>query len=504
MKALSIAIIIVFIVLGMIIVAVPALTSITSTPLNNNDTYAKVWAGTSGSSINIAETIAVSPNPTQAEIWTPGATNVYVISVPKGNIFSQSIVPQLEWSNPSKPGWSTLTNWYINGTVKYEYSQYDFSTGSFEPSTTIGQGNMTASGIFQTGSGYAGIIPGSFPVEWNITPQNDINSAFGILTVKMQVLYLVETSFDGFISNVYVGNSTVFAQIYVLPGTSTINPVKTVFAGQDVYITGTTWYGDYNLIIRNPSGAVVYNDSLPSLTTPYPNDFNVTWQTPTGVYGEYTVEVYNYIVQTSQEQFFSVAKYSGTASGFLPKPTITVSSPGTLYGVYRPDTSVTYTIQEQFLQNQSIPNTVYFNVNIWVGSASEEPPASSGAWISYNMNDSGTLSGRTFTYTGSFVIPYVASGNYITIDVVAVGLNTSSSGTVWYASQPVTYELSVGNTPPPPPPPVNHEYAMLEIVGFILAGLVTSYLLPDDVLAKVLVFSSALFSAVLIYWFVVV
>ncbi len=499
MKTLSIAVIVIFIILGMVAVTVPSMASITSTPLNNNDTYAKIWAGSSGAYISVAESIAVSPNPIQDEIWTPGATNVYVISVPKGNIFSQSIIPQLEWSNPSKPGWSDLTNWYINGTVSYEYSQYDYSTGSFEQAVTIGQGNLTASGIFQSGSGYVAITPGSFPVEWNVTPQNDINSAFGILTVKMHAIYTVETSVAGLTGNVYTGSGTVFAQIYVVPGTSTINPIRTVFAGQKVYITGTTWYGDYNLIIRNPSGVVVYNNTLPSLTTPYPNDFNVSWQTPTGVYGEYTVEVYNYVVQTSQEQFFSVAKYTGTASGFLPNPIITVSSPGTLSGVYRPGTLVTYTIQEQFSQTQTIPNTVYFNVNIWVGSASEEPPASSGAWISYNMNDSGTLSGKTFTYTGSFVVPYSASGNYITIDVVAVGLNTTTGGTIWYASQPVTYELSIGNTPPPPP--VTHMYAIFEIIGFVVAGLVSSYLLPDDILAKVLVFSSALFSAILVYVF---
>jgi len=69
-----------------------------------------------------------------------------------------------------------------------------------------------------------------------------------------------------------------------------------------------------------------------------------------------------------------------------------------------------------------------------------------------------------------------------------------------YASQPAIVELTIGQ-PIHHPPPKYALYAVLEIIGFILSGLIAAYLLPDSVIAKVMVFGSALFSAVLIYIF---
>ena len=68
MKNLTLALIVVFILLGAIVVIAPTVASITSTPLNNNDTTAKIWAGNSGAYIKTAESISVSPNPTSNEI----------------------------------------------------------------------------------------------------------------------------------------------------------------------------------------------------------------------------------------------------------------------------------------------------------------------------------------------------------------------------------------------------------------------------------------------------
>jgi len=272
-----------------------------------------------------------------------------------------------------------------------------------------------------------------------------------------------------------------------------------VFAGNDTYITGTIWYGDYTLAIYNPSGAMVYNTTLPQITNPYPNDYNITYQTPSGVYGQYRVKIYNYIVQTSEEQFFSVARYNKTNNGYLPLPTITLSNPGTTSGSYNPNTTVTYTIKEKFNQSQVPPQTIYFNINIWIGSQVQEPPSTSASWITFNVNATpveSTVNGATiFTYTGTFMIPYSASNGYITIDTVAVG---QSSG-IMYASQPAITELTIGS-------PIHHTqknilYAVLEIIGFIFSGLIAAYLLPDSIISRVMVFGSALFSAVLIYVF---
>jgi len=497
MKSLTLALIVVFILLGAIIVVAPTVASITSTPLNNNDTNAKIWAGDSGAYIKTAESISVSPNPTGNEIWTPGTTDVYVISVPQGSLFSQSIVPQIIWSSPNKPSFSDLTNWYLYGQLYYNFTPYIYSASSFGSPSQVSYTNLTASGVFDNGQGYVGFSQGSFPVNWNAT-QTNINAAFGILTVTASMTFKAESVVNGAIlSGPFYGHATTFAQIYVVPGTSTINPIKTVFAGNDTYITGTIWYGDYTLAIYNPSGTMVYNTTLPQITNPYPNDYNITYKTPLGVYGQYRVKIYNYVVQTSEEQFFSVAKYNYTSSGYLPLPTITLSNPGTTSGSYNPNTTVTYTIKERYNQSQIPPQTIYFNINIWIGSKVQEPPSSSASWITFNVNATpveSTVNGATiFTYTGTFIVPYSASNNYITIDTVAVG---QTSG-VMYASQPAITELSVGQ-------PIHHTqkstlYAVLEIIGFILSGLIAAYLLPDSVIAKVMVFGSALFSAILIY-----
>jgi len=498
MKNLTLALIVVFILLGAIVVIAPTVASITSTPLNNNDTTAKIWAGNSGAYIKTAESISVSPNPTSNEIWTPGATDVYVISVPQGSLFSQSIVPQIVWSSPNKPVLSDLTNWFLYGQLYYNFTPYIYSSGTFGSTSQVSYTNFTASGVFNDGSGYVGFAQGSFPVNWNST-QTNINAAFGILTVTASITFKAESVVNGVVlSGPYYGHATTFAQIYVVPGTSTINPIKTVLAGENVYITGTIWYGEYTLAIYNPSGAMVYNTTLPQITNPYPNDFNVTYKTPPNVYGQYRVKIYNYVVQTSEEQFFSVARYNGTSSGFLPLPTITLSNPNTLSGYYNPNTVVTYTIKEKFNHTQTPPQTIYFNINIWIGSQVEEPPSSSASWITFNVNATAVKSAvgnvTIFTYTGTFIIPYSASNNYITIDVVAVGEN--NNGAI-YASQPAIVELSIGQ-------PTHHGgkdilYAVLEMIGFIVSGLVAAYLDPDTIVSRIMVFSSALFSAILVY-----
>jgi len=459
MKNLTLALIVVFILLGAIVVIAPTVASITSTPLNNNDTTAKIWAGNSGAYIKTAESISVSPNPTSNEIWTPGATDVYVISVPQGSLFSQSIVPQIVWYSPNKPILSDLTNWFLYGQLYYNFTPYIYSSGTFGSTSQVSYTNFTASGVFNNGSGYVGFAQGSFPVNWNST-QTNINAAFGILTVTASITFKAESVVNGVVlSGPYYGHATTFAQIYVVPGTSTINPIKTVLAGENVYITGTIWYGKYTLAIYNPSGAMVYNTTLPQITNPYPNDFN---------------------------------------SGFLPLPTITLSNPNTLSGYYNPNTAVTYTIKEKFNQTQTPPQTIYFNIDIWIGSQVEEPPSSSASWITFNVNATAIKStannATIFTYTGTFIIPYSASNNYITIDVVAVGEN--NNGAI-YASQPSIVELSIGQ-------PTHHGgkdilYAVLEMIGFIISGLVAAYLDPDTIVSRIMVFGSALFSAILVY-----
>jgi hypothetical protein len=495
---LVVIIIVVFLLLGGLSVAIPAVGSVFSYNLNNNDTTTKIWAGNSGASINTAESLSVGPNPTGNEIWTPGATSVYVISVPKGSLFSQTIIPQLQYSSPNKPGLSDLTNWYITGQLYYDYAPYNNQTDSFSSAYQITYANISASGIFDNGQGNIAINPGAFPVEWNASQPN-INAAFGILTLKVNYIFEVETSIEGSISNVFWGTASTLAQIYVLPGTSTINPVNTVFAGKPVYITGTTWWGDYSLTIKNPSGVVVDNITLPS-----DRGYNVSWVTPTGVYGEYTVEVFNYIVQTSSEQFFSVAKYPYTSSGYLPAPKISVSQPQTVSGVYKIGEAVTYTISESLPANDTSAYTLFFNVNIWIGSKNQEPATTSAEWITTNLNATGANVGNGhYSYTGSFTIEALASNNFITIDVVAVMLSqNSSTGATWYASQPVLTTLSVGL--PTYIVPGSMMLYYLEIIGFVFAGLVAAYLVPADILSKGAIVGSAVFSALMVYMFNIV
>ncbi|MEM0144055.1 MAG: hypothetical protein QXL94_08990, partial [Candidatus Parvarchaeum sp.] len=66
-RAISVGVIALFVVISVVVIVGPSLASIANTPLNNDNTHAKIWSGSSGAYVDVYESLQVSPNPTQNE-----------------------------------------------------------------------------------------------------------------------------------------------------------------------------------------------------------------------------------------------------------------------------------------------------------------------------------------------------------------------------------------------------------------------------------------------------
>jgi len=493
---ITLVIVIVFLVLGMAVVIVPQAASFTNVQLNNNNTQVREYIndtlanfGYPGVSAKVLlnESLSVGPNPTESEIWYPGTINTYVISVPKGSTFAQYVTPNLQIVNPQKPTVNVFSNWKLQGILYIMYQQYNINSNSYSSSSIVTTYNISSSGSFGIYKIYASITPSSFPVSWNASQLN-INSAFGILTFKTVTTFYAQSDGSAWVQGT---TGTTFAQIYVVPGTGTINIPRTVLQGQTEYLTGTTYFGNYYLSIYNPSGYDVENVTIPQNMNP----FNVSYQLPQNApTGQYRVVLYNSVVELVETQFFTVNYYHGPGSnnGYLPTPIIKLSAPSNANGSYNPDAVVTYTFIEKGLSQW---DTVYFDTYIWIGSQSQEPPSSSAKMLVYNDNFTAIYQNGEFVYTGTFTIPSQASDNYITILVYAYMDNSTG----FFASQPAHTTISVNYSPVPGPKP-GELYSVLEIIGFVVAGLIVAYVVPGiDILQRFIIFASSLVGPILIY-----
>lgn len=483
---IGIAIIAIFLLVGMAIVIIPATATIYSQPLDNNHT--SITMQTSTAKTTASESLTIGPNPTGYEIWTPGSTSVYAISVPyinSGGItpFSQWVDVALNLTPVTKASYSGLTTWFITGEVYYNYSQYDNATNSYGAYTQVTYSAIQGSGAFGYGGTFGATKNGmeySFPVTFNVTPQNNIDTAYGILSVNVQLNFTVQELFEGLVlaSSSTYGN--VHAQTYVVPGTSTLYPITNVKVNTPVTIKGQTMYGDYHLGIYSPDGTNVYNVSIGANLNPFTAQY-----TPT-VQGKYTVVVYNSVVDVRSSIFFS-------AAGFLPEPTVKISGSNTGSGVYDVGESVTYTIYDTF----NSTGTVNFVVGIWIGSSGEPPSsASSPGSILYFTNETPTATGTNYTYKSSFTIPSLAADNFITIQVEVT--LTNSTG-LYVAQNPVVTTIGVEQPIHHPPPSLLYYY--LAIVVMVASGIFATYAVPADVLTKAGIMASSIASAIIIYGF---
>lgn len=500
---LAIVLISLFIVLGAIAVIVPAEASVFSNPIDNSHTYTNVWApakifGSSHINVQQNEIVAGANGQSVAsvETWTPNGTSAYVIAVPYGSQFWQTIDTNIQVNHlyyTTVYGGGVFTNWWLWSQVNVSYQQYSNSLDLLGSSVLISSHWYEQMGSTQT-TGYQPIVTAQTAVKLNFT-QDNINTMYGVLTFNVHYVFRAGiNTYTGNGSAAGTGTGNTYAQMYVVPGTAVLNipTPSTVIQGGTVYFTGQTWYGSYFVTVYNPQGTPVKTIIVPANTNPFNVSYTVA--NSSSSVGTWRITLTNSVVELEQQQFLDVLAYHGKNSngGYLPTPTITLSKPGQASGYYTPGEVVQYTFTDTIQSSM----TVTFLTYIFVGSQGQEPPQSSPNWISGldGMNFTATTnSGNTYSYSGSFTIPSLAANQPITIIVYATAHNSSG----FFGSKAAYSTIDIGYQPI-----IGHSSLLtyyLEIIGFTVAGLFAAYLIPDDILMKFAVFGSAIFSAVLIY-----
>lgn len=491
---ITVGIIIAFLILGAAAVIVPAEANVFSQSIDNNHYfYNESMTGVtfpvpSTASIHVVQSQSIGPNPTGNEIWVPGTTSVYVISVPYDSQFSQNVITDLSITKTVESG--QWTNWVLNTTLIVEYRQFDNSTNSYSSITNnVYTSYLSEGGKFGNTVNDAQV--GTFNVNLNFT-QLDLNTMYGILTFKLNYVFHAMTTVGDYVSGYTTSTFSTYTQMYVVPGTGLLNQVipSTVIQGHTFYMTGQTWFGSYHLALFNPQGVQVENISIPQNEL-FNRSYTLSSDAPVGVWH---VQLYNSIVELFQVTMLTVDAYHGSGgnNGYVQTPTVMLSKPSNPSGYYDVGQLVNVDIYDVIQPGM----TVSFLVSIWIGSQSQQPVMGSSNYIEYEMNDSAAVHNfNNYTYSLEFIIPSSASDSPITISVRTEATNSSG----FFGSLQNIQTISVGYLTPPP----GHSNLIyyLEIIGFLITGLIAAYVVPDDILMKFGIFGSAGFAALMVYAF---
>ena len=491
---ITVGIIIAFLIVGAAAVIVPAEASVFSQSINNNHYfYNESMTGAtfpvpSTANIHVVQSETIGPNPTGNEIWVPGTTSVYVISVPYDSQFSQNVITYLSITKTVESG--QWTNWVLNTTLNVEYQPFDESTNSYSSIiNNVYTSYLSEGGKFGNTVNNAQV--GTFNVNLNFTQPN-LNAMYGILTFKLNYVFHAMTTVGGYVSGYTTSTFSTYAQMYVVPGTGSLNQAipSTVIQGHTFYMTGQTWFGSYHLSLFSPQGVQVENISIPQNDL-FNRSYTLSSDAPVGIWH---VQLYNSIVELLQVTILTVDAYHGVGgnNGYIPTPNVVLSKPSNPSGYYDVGQMVNVNVYDTIQPNM----TVSFLISVWIGSQSQQPITGSSNYIDYEINDSALVHDfKNYTYSFEFVIPSSASNSPITISVRAEAVNSSG----YFGSLQNIQTISVGYLTPPP----GHSNLIyyLEIIGFLVAGLIAAYVVPDDILMKFGVFGSAGLAALMVYAF---
>lgn len=398
--------------------------------------------------------------------WSPTTSNAYVISVPSGSLFSQTLTPSVtiqgEYDTNQLFGEAyTADTFQITIYANMTFIPYANGVPS---GSLVNIGHYIATPTYNTVTSGVGspITVALQAVSMNLNQSNSYNAMNGIVEESIDVSISSSTANSGLTSAFPPEhqNNVAYAEIYVFPGTGSLNQPNTVQVNNPVTISGTTSYGDYYLLITTPSGS--QTTIKLGQTTTLSHKFSQSY-TPQEL-GKYTVSLVNSVVQLTTTQIFSV-------SVVLPTPTIQVLTPSPSSGYYSTGQTINYHVD--MVYSSSLP--IQFNLYIYAASSGNQPPQSSSQWISYDIYVKATNSNGLYSYNGTFTIPSAAEQTSA-VTILAYATYTASNGSL-YASNPVHAQISVGHTTPPV-----HGSAkgnLLLAIGVLLASLVVAVVNPD-------------------------
>ena len=149
--------------------------------------------------------------------------------------------------------------------------------------------------------------------------------------VQLQAKVSLYTSSIGIFGGAYHKNGTMYREVYIVPGSGTINVSPTVQqVGGKVYIHGQVNFGSYYVLLFGSTGynggSLIQNFSIQGQNTFY----NFTYVIPPGAfsastnpnYNEWSVELWNSLLAQHTSQFFTVDHLNLVP----PKPTIKITN----------------------------------------------------------------------------------------------------------------------------------------------------------------------------------
>lgn len=464
-RMVSLAIILIFFTGSMVSIADPGLLQIGSSGLSNDMSVTVQrsvnFLGSTEVGATITGTISFSTqNP--LSVWSASNGNSYVISVPSSANFFQSA--QLNWEYSTAMG--SYPNYGINGFQIWETVLYESYN---ENSQHYMQWETQYNGSGETLTNINNVLaPQNFPAfDFNMNSSSaPYYSQYGVYKFEFQ--WQINDGWNG--ASGWHALPALYAEVYVMPGTGSLNPPATVQINNPVSITGTLSYGSYYLLVTAPDGSqqTIQLGESQSISTSFSKSY-----TPTQL-GKYKVELVNSVVQLTTTQFFS-------ASIVLPTPTILVTTPASS-GYYTVGEQVTYTVNLQY--NSTIP--LQFNLYIWSGVLNQQPNSGSGQFIDENIFVTPTHSGTQYTYNGTFVIPQNALQTGA-VSILAYATYTASNGT-FYASNPAKAQISVGHTTTSSTG--LNWLSIVEGVAIFFIGIILAIVIPDTVPMRILIVGS--------------
>lgn len=430
--------------------------------------------------------------------WSSSNGNSYVISVPSGSTFSQYIQPHLTFygefdyhgSFGETIGARTFT---VTATETTTFTPYSAQGTPYNPITLARQ---TQNANYVTGS--SGNGP-QYQMQFKATTMNynqtnQYNAMFGVIQVSVSVqlqsgTYTVWNPLQYTFGQIdQTQNGIVSGQMYVFPGTGTLNipnPQSVVLGnGNYTTISGTMNYGHYWLAIGGPGGFLKNYDL--GTSTGMGHHYSIQFVPPE--IGNYTVVLSNSVVALDYQNVFGVNAVFNT-------PTIIIQTPSSS-GYYNVNETIDYTVTLH--QNTSLP--VEFIINVWDGQSNQQTTNQAYQIIKNELvHPSMNLTTHQYQYSGSFEINTGgAAEGYVTITASAY-YYSSTTNTYVRSVNPgvVTIEVS-----PPVPPPVHISHSYLGYLeGFGVLGLagVAAYKDPETTGIKFgIIASAAILAAVLI------
>lgn len=476
-RKISVISILIFFALAGISVAQPNLLQIGSQSLSNNLTSSDTQSslGLTGSTWNNQITFSDS-NP--VSVWQSSGSP-YVISVREGSLFSQNA----NLKGTISVSVSSYLNYGVNWLKYWETVDYK-SLNPNSPHYLTWENEYTSSVITYTTSDGGRGFSGSFPITYSSFDFNKNSSTapyfsqYGIYRFSLN--WQINDGWNG-ASNTQTLTPT-YAEVYIVPGTGTINTPSNVLVGNPITLSGTMNYGSYYLLITAPGGS---QKTIPLGVSSQLDKSWTTSYTPETL-GKYHVELVNSVVNLAETQFFS-------ASALFPTPQIQVLTVADSSGYY----SVGEKIDYKIIMNYNVNLPVQFNVYIWSGVLGQQPTSGSGEYIVDNAYVTASFNNGTYTYDGSFIIPNNALQTQ-SISIIAYGYY-ATSGNLTVSKNPAEVQISVGTPTHKVLSKGTNLMAIVEAIAITLVGLIIAILNPDLIPWRIVTVISAVISAMIIY-----